>query len=472
MKFGLIGDSMKIKKKNIGKIIYAGLWILSIGLYLLSLRSRVFSDLFRERVFSPLSSLYARFSGLFSFSIGEWMLILGVMLTFLFALAVPVRFILWCGDRRSTQRRHSQEAEKTVTKEVKKSGTKASEDRASGKVTGREKAARILRSYCRIYVRILAIVVLIMVSNCYILYHASSFRELYLAEQEKYRPVPMSEYSGSAAVPWSAEDHQAAGAEGEETTVTQEQNSGERKEAYGIRELAILREYVIRQADALAGEMERDEKGYLISPYTADEMEQMAGIHMRKLGETYPLLAGFYPSPKQFTFSDFFSQQYMMGYYFPFSMEANYNSRMYISNVPATLCHELSHLKGFIYEDDASFIGYLACISSEDPFFAYSGYLSVLGYLNNDLYRSLGEDQELYSAFLQPTELVKRDKVFLTKEAWEEVEKKAVISTETLHKASDAFLDTNQKLNGIEDGIAVYGNVVQRLLEYYDGVLY
>lgn len=51
-------------------------------------------------------------------------------------------------------------------------------------------------------------------------------------------------------------------------------------------------------------------------------------------------------------------------------MEANYNRQMYVANVPATLCHELSHLKGVILEDEANFLGYLACVSSEDAFFS------------------------------------------------------------------------------------------------------
>ena len=62
--------------------------------------------------------------------------------------------------------------------------------------------------------------------------------------------------------------------------------------------------------------------------------------------------------------------------------------------------------------------------------------------------------------------------MFLTEETWEKVEKKAVVSTAAVKKASRAFVDTNQKVNGIEDGIASYNRVVGLLLDYYDGVLY
>ena len=157
-----------------------------------------------------------------------------------------------------------------------------------------------------------------------------------------------------------------------------------------------------------------------------------------------------------------------MGYYFPFSMEANYNTEMYIANVPATVCHELAHLHGFIYEDDANLIGYLACVTSEDPFFQYSGYLSVIAYLNDDLYKSLDKNKQLYKTYRQCNNRVKKDMVFLTKEAWTEVEKNAVVKTTTVKKASNAFLNANLNLNGVEEGVASYGEVVQRLLEYYE----
>ena len=123
-------------------------------------------------------------------------------------------------------------------------------------------------------------------------------------------------------------------------------------------------------------------------------------------------------------------------------------------------------------EDDANFIGYLACISSEDAFFRYSGYLSVLDYLERDLYESSGNSEEIYLTCEAWSPLVERDNIFLTREAWEEVEEGAILDTETLKRASRSFLETNLQVNGVEEGIASYGDVVRMLLIYYDGELY
>ena len=198
-------------------------------------------------------------------------------------------------------------------------------------------------------------------------------------------------------------------------------------------------------------------------------MKQEAVRAMQGLGEEYELLSGYYPQAKGITASDFLSQQYMMGYYFPFSMEANYNTSMYIANVPATLCHELAHLKGFIYEDDANFIGFLACINSEDPFYRYSGYLSVLNYVEKEYKKASGK-QEFGSVSLAKS--VRADDIFLTSEAWERVEENAVVETAVVKAASNQFTETTLVINGVSDGMKSYSRVVQLLLEYYDGILY
>lgn len=238
---------------------------------------------------------------------------------------------------------------------------------------------------------------------------------------------------------------------------------------YGVRELGILRDYVAAQANELAPYFERDEKGYIIGN---SDMETEAISQMKRLAEVFPNLGGYYPRPKKLFLSGFYSQQHIMGYYFPFSMEANVNPKMYVTNMPVTMCHELSHLKGFILEDEANFIGYLACADSKDPLFRYSAMLSVIGYLDRDLARTLGRDSEEYQSHIPISDQVLADKIFLTKEAWQQVEEKAILDTETVSQATDGFLNTTLTLNGVSDGTVSYSRVVNLLLPYYDGILY
>lgn len=349
---------------------------------------QIFTDFYVERIFPVWTATYGRITGLFPFSVGEWMLYLAVVMLFLLAAGGMIY-----GLFRS-------------------------------KIS--EKWKLCYRRYALFIYWVFGIVCVIMTLNCFLLYQASPISERF-------------------------------------------EIGGDPEKEYGVLEVTILRDYVVEQANALALKFERDEQGYLI--YQAD-LKSEAGAQMQRLGEQFENLAGYYPDPKELFLSGFYSQQYIMGYYFPFSMEANYNPQMYITNVPVTMCHELSHLKGFIREDEANFIGYLACVDSQDMLFQYSAYLSVIGYLDRDFFRAIGEDTEVYLSHPQISKLAAEDKKFLTDEAWEQVEERAVLSTEMVKQATNTFLDTTLTLNGVADGRVSYSRVVKLLLQYYDGILY
>lgn len=280
----------------------------------------------------------------------------------------------------------------------------------------------IFRIYYSILAWIFLAVVWIMTLNCTILYHTSTFEQKYMS-----------------------------------STIDKE---------YSIEDLTKLRNYVVNQMNLLAPQLERDDEGYLA--YDRDIPKQ-AIKEVKRLGKDYDQLLGYYPRSKPIYFSEFMSQMHMAGYYFPFSMETNYNDLMYIANKPYTICHELAHFKGFMYEDEAGLIGYLACITSEDPFFQYCGYLNVYGYIERDFKASVSEKK--YKKSVQIEELVKKDTIFLTEAAWEQVDKKAILSTEIVDEWSDKFTNASLKLNGVEIGMEVYDKVVELLLKYYDGKL-
>lgn len=221
----------------------------------------------------------------------------------------------------------------------------------------------------------------------------------------------------------------------------------------------------VMKANALSRQVARDADGRAVYEGTQQQLYDACKQAMKKQGKKYPYLAGYYPDPKPIRASHFMSQQYLLGIYFPFTMEANYNTVMYPVNVPVTVCHEFSHLKGIILEDEANFFGFAACIESGDIYLQYSGYLSVLGYLARQVRESV--PQEIRKTMVNADELVIRDDVFLTKEQWEKVEEKAVVPTETVKQAANAFLEKNLTMNGIEDGIKSYSRVVRLVVKYY-----
>ena len=70
------------------------------------------------------------------------------------------------------------------------------------------------------------------------------------------------------------------------------------------------------------------------------------------------------------------------------------------------------------------------------------------------------------------SELVSHDFVFIPEEAWEEIEEDAIVDTEHIDEISTSVMDLNLKVNGVEEGVKAYSEVVKLLLQYYDGILY
>lgn len=62
----------------------------------------------------------------------------------------------------------------------------------------------------------------------------------------------------------------------------------------------------------------------------------------------------------------------ILGYYNPFTAEAQYNPKLPSSFIPFTLAHESSHQLGFAREQEANFVGYLVGIDSKNLELKYS----------------------------------------------------------------------------------------------------
>lgn len=178
---------------------------------------------------------------------------------------------------------------------------------------------------------------------------------------------------------------------------------------------------------------------------------------MHNLGEEYPQLAGYYPYPKPLMNPRLLSIQQLCGIYSPFTVEANYNREMPYYNIPHTICHELSHLKGFMREDEANFIGYLACIGSESPDFRYSGYLTGWVYAGNALAKV--DLEAYYELYGQLAPEAARD-LSWNNQFWDRFDGKVA-------EASTQLNDRYLKANNQEDGVRSYGRMVDLMLAYY-----
>lgn len=220
-------------------------------------------------------------------------------------------------------------------------------------------------------------------------------------------------------------------------------------------ELIRVCEILTREVNFYAEQVTRDSDGLMV----LDGSESGRAVKaMYSLGKKYEGMAGYYPQPKALAGSWLLSIQNLTGIYAPFTVEANYNNDMTDYNIPFTACHELSHLRGFMQEEEANFIAYLACMESDAAEFRYSG--SLLGWIHcsNALRR---EDTEAWREIRGKLSEKAAPDLLANSEFWSSYEGKAA---EVSEKINDRYL----KANGQADGVKSYGRMVDLLIAYYN----
>ena len=178
---------------------------------------------------------------------------------------------------------------------------------------------------------------------------------------------------------------------------------------------------------------------------------------MEKLGTAYPGLSGSYPMPKYLLNSRLLSVQQLTGIYSPFTVEANYNREIPWYDLPFTMCHELSHLRGYMQEEEANFIAFLACIGSDNAYLRYAGYLSAWVYCGNALAAS---DPTAFSQIYGSLPEEARADLSYNNAFWDRFESPVA---EAAEQVNDNYL----KMNGQSQGVVSYDRVTELILYYF-----
>ena len=171
----------------------------------------------------------------------------------------------------------------------------------------------------------------------------------------------------------------------------------------------------------------------------------------------YNVLKGDYPAPKPVKLSKAMSHMNITGIFFPYTFEANVNVDIPPYQIPSTMLHELVHLRGFMREDEANFISYLAGINSGFDDFAYSSTMLALSYSMNALYR---EDQDAYFKLRETYSQDVNNDIIYSSNYWKQFNTKVA-------KISTSINDVYLKANNQQDGVKSYGRMVDLLLAYY-----
>ncbi|MGC4130453.1 MAG: DUF3810 domain-containing protein [Bergeyella sp.] len=129
-----------------------------------------------------------------------------------------------------------------------------------------------------------------------------------------------------------------------------------------------------------------DENGvFQISDKTLIENEILKRQHLLPKNLTDKKATGIH-SFKPSVFSGIMSYAGILGYYNPFTAEAQYNKNLPSSYLPFTLAHESAHQIGFAREQEANFIAYLIGKDSDNPDLKYATNYHVLKSLLSNIY--------------------------------------------------------------------------------------
>ncbi|WPO90443.1 DUF3810 domain-containing protein [Chryseobacterium sp. HR92] len=145
----------------------------------------------------------------------------------------------------------------------------------------------------------------------------------------------------------------------------------------------------------------------------------------------------------------------ILGYYNPFTAEAQYNSELPHTFIPFTTAHESSHQLGFAREQEANFVGYLIGIHSSNLELRYSTEFFTLKSLLRFI---VEEDPEFVKNILhQYSPAMKRDRMH---------EKNFVLShqgwlDDFFGYTNNLFLKSNQ-----QEGSVTYSYFIDLLLNY------
>ena len=215
---------------------------------------------------------------------------------------------------------------------------------------------------------------------------------------------------------------------------------------------------ILAQNASKARENVQENSGIMCLNQSETSTAETAKNAMNNLSETYPYITGGYSVPKGVMLSRAMSYTNITGVFFPFTFAANVNIDIPDYSIPSTMCHELTHLRGFMREDEANFVSFLACTKSDSADFQYSGYMMGYIYASNALYSENKDKFNQLSEYI--SDGVMRD-LQNNSEYWRQFE------TPVAQVASD-INDSYLKSNSQQDGIKSYGRMVDLLISYYN----
>ena len=204
--------------------------------------------------------------------------------------------------------------------------------------------------------------------------------------------------------------------------------------------------------------------------YEFEELDNTLNFIITKINKEVPLLQDFNEldffeitsmtdlNVKKSLAPTYLLFQTVSGHFIPFTSESVINFDIPKIDLPVVIFHEYAHQMGYADEAEASFIGFMKAVESNNANVRYSGYFNALLNLLNEINKNHKEELEDYTSKLN--ERVISDINYYI-EFWSKY------SNNYFDKAQKYIYDLYLKSNNQEAGIMTYNKVSNFIIDYY-----
>lgn len=233
--------------------------------------------------------------------------------------------------------------------------------------------------------------------------------------------------------------------------------------AYSVDELKSAAAYYRDEANALASQMPRDNKGDLVySDFDTLAEQAGSGFHSLVRERSFSVLAGSNLPVKELGWSGMYTAMGITGVTVGLTGEAAVNPNIPVVSMPFTMCHEMAHRKCIATEGDANFAAFLACQANESVEFRYSAYYMAYRYCTMALNNAKGNEAKVAAQ-----ELAEGENEFLRHDmdAYQRFFKRNM--DEDASRLANTVNDTYLKVSGDKDGVDSYNSVTDLLVSWH-----
>ncbi len=222
---------------------------------------------------------------------------------------------------------------------------------------------------------------------------------------------------------------------------------------YSLEDLEKTAVILIDKTNSTRNQVKETESGVMKLPGGQHDTLHRSPAGYNRLSDDYPQFKGKYGNPKNMLYSGMFIRFSVAGIYSTVG-ESLVCNRLPDVYYPHTVSHELAHQRGIANEEDANYVGYLACINHPDMDFQYSGYFTALNYVLGAISRDDRILARELAARLHPS--VIKD----IEDARNQMMKYQSPLTKVGNSINDAYLKTRL----VSDGTKSYGRFVDLLV--------